>query len=167
MWNQSRIVGPLHIPASRDSAGNVIAWVPGYHLLIDPAAVSEAALPFQASYTESPIVFAGTSPVYLTFADEAEARATIPELWVEEGEEPADIVPQRVTRRQMKLTLNALGKLEQIEGFVATQSAEVQISWNEASEFYRSDAMINAMAPMLEMTSEDLDNLFRAAAQVQ
>ena len=81
--------------------------------------------------------------------------------------EPWDPVPAVVSRRQMKLALNAAGKLDDVEAFVAASNDRaVNISWEDATEFHRCDAMINAMAPLVGFNSEDLDNLFRNAAAI-
>ena len=76
--------------------------------------------------------------------------------------------PDIVSRKQMLIALHVAGKLDAIEGFVNSpgQDRIVQLAWREAKDFYRSDELLNQMAPMLGLTAEDVDELFRSAAQV-
>lgn len=75
-------------------------------------------------------------------------------------------VPQVVTSRQMFHALDQAGLLDDIEAFVATQPRPVQIDWNKSREFQRDNVLLNAMAPLLGLTQEDLDALFIAADAV-
>lgn len=77
-------------------------------------------------------------------------------------------VPQVVTRRQMRMALQGAGLLVAIEAFVASASVHplARIAWQDANDFYRSDAMLNALAPAVGLTPANLDDLFRAAATI-
>jgi len=82
----------------------------------------------------------------------------------------APSVPNSVTPRQLKLALLASGDLDRIEAFVASPAVprDAQISWNNAIEYRRDDMMLNSMAAVLDppMSPEQIDNIFRAAAEL-
>ena len=81
--------------------------------------------------------------------------------------EPIILPPAtRVTPRQLKLVLHTAGLLDGIEQFVATKDKAVQISWEYATEFLRSDPLINQMAPLVGLTAEQVDDLFTQAAAI-
>lgn len=75
-------------------------------------------------------------------------------------------IPEVVSARQMKLALLGAGLLDGIEAFVVTQDRAVQISWEYATEFRRDDPMLVNMAEAFSMTYEQVDDVFRAAAQI-
>lgn len=73
-------------------------------------------------------------------------------------------IPQVVSPRQMKLAMLGAGLLDSVETFVASQDKTVQISWEYATEYVRSDPLLNQMAAAFNMTSDQVDDLFRSAA---
>jgi hypothetical protein len=75
-------------------------------------------------------------------------------------------VPSSVSPRQLKLALLASGQLDQIEAFVASADKSVQISWEYTTEFQRDNPLLNQMAAAFGMTSDQVDTLFRAAANL-
>ncbi|MFD1189761.1 hypothetical protein [Phenylobacterium conjunctum] len=77
---------------------------------------------------------------------------------------PTPILP--VSRMQAKLALNAAGLLEDVEAAVASASREVQIYWTEVSELHRDHSILIEMTDALGWTSEQVDDLFRAAAAI-
>jgi len=81
------------------------------------------------------------------------------------------VVPASVTPRQLRLALLGAGKLAQVTAFVGSGQAPeaAVISWEYATEFLRSDPMLNQLAGALQppMTAEQIDQLFVAAAQIQ
>lgn len=72
-------------------------------------------------------------------------------------------VPETVSPTQMRLALLELDKLELVDGFVASQGAEVEIRWRYATEIRRDNATIAAGAALLDWSSEYIDELFRLA----
>jgi hypothetical protein len=80
-------------------------------------------------------------------------------------------VPLSVTPRQLRLALLGAGKLGQVQAFVGSGAAPeaAVISWEYATEFLRSDPMLNQLAGALQppMTGDQIDQLFVAAAQIQ
>ena len=69
-----------------------------------------------------------------------------------------------VTMRQARLALLSIGKLADVAPAIAAlppeQRAVAEIEWEFASTVERESPLIALMAPALELTSEDLDDLF-------
>lgn len=78
--------------------------------------------------------------------------------------DPVVPVPDTVSPRQLKLALLGAGMLDEIEAFVAQADRAVQISWEYATEFERTDALLNQMAAAFGMTDSLIDELFHVAA---
>lgn len=74
-------------------------------------------------------------------------------------------VPAVVTPLQLRRALRAAGLKAAVEALIAGAGEEVQEAWNFAREIPRNDPLILAAAEQLKMTSEQVDDLFRAAAQ--
>lgn len=76
-------------------------------------------------------------------------------------------VPVAVTARQARLALLGAGKLAMVEGALAqipgVQGEAARIEWEYATDIRRDSPLIGALAPMLSLTSEQVDDLFRAA----
>lgn len=74
-------------------------------------------------------------------------------------------IPQSVTPYQLKRALletnNLLATVEQA---VAGADPVTQLAWSEAVSFQRTDALLLAMAQLLNISSETLDDLFILAA---
>jgi hydroxyethylthiazole kinase-like sugar kinase family protein len=80
-------------------------------------------------------------------------------------------VPQRVTRRQARRALLARGLLDEVESILGNipetfEKRAMQIDWNDATDFERSDPTLIQLATQLGLSSEDLDNLFRLASSI-
>ncbi len=80
--------------------------------------------------------------------------------------EPASPVPDRVTARQFKLHLLADGILDQVEGWIATQSQAVQIAYANSGTFVRDEPMMQAGFAALGFTPEQIDAFFTAASKI-
>jgi hypothetical protein len=80
---------------------------------------------------------------------------------------PPAPVPEAVTARQARLALLGAGKLDHIEAALAAipgpEGRAAQIEWEYALEIRRDSPLIGALAPMLGLTEEQVDDLFRAA----
>ena len=72
-------------------------------------------------------------------------------------------VPDRVTARQFKLQLLADDILDQVEGWIATQSQAVQIAYANSGTFVRDEPMMQAGFAALGFTPEQVDAFFTAA----
>ncbi len=78
----------------------------------------------------------------------------------------SSIVPQIVTPRQLRKALNAAGLRATVEAAVAAAPQDVRDEWEYALEIRRDYPLMTAMAAQLGMTDAQLDDLFRAAAQL-
>lgn len=83
------------------------------------------------------------------------------------------LVPDYVTRRQFKLVLLQLGKLNDVLNFIentlpglvsASEYSVIKIFWEESLHFERNNVYLNQLAPALGLSQEDLDNLFILAS---
>lgn len=92
-------------------------------------------------------------------------------LQVVEVEDAPVVIPASVTPRQLRLALLSAGRLAQVQAFVDSGYApqEAVISWEYATEFLRSDPMLNQLAGALTppMGGEEIDQLFLAASQIR
>ncbi len=72
----------------------------------------------------------------------------------------------RVSRRQFKLALDAIGKLELVEAAMNVAPRAVQIHWAESIEHHRTHPLIASFAGQLGFTDAEVDALFEAAAAI-
>ena len=77
---------------------------------------------------------------------------------------PAVEVPASVSMRQARLALLAAGLLGQVEQAMQSASAADQIEWEYATEVRRDSPLVASMTAALGWSSEQVDNLFGAAA---
>lgn len=75
------------------------------------------------------------------------------------------VAPSVVSKLQAQLELNAAGLLDQVEVIMATKPREVQIYWAAVSDIHRDHPVVAELGADLELTSEQLDQLFIGAAQ--
>lgn len=88
------------------------------------------------------------------------------------AEELAELAEQRrlagmpgpVTRRQAKLALLAVGKLDEAEDALAAAGKAAQIEWADALTFERDNALIAAIGSAIGLDEAGIDEMFRAAA---
>jgi hypothetical protein len=71
------------------------------------------------------------------------------------------------SRFQARAALHNAGLLAQVNAFIADADPLVQIAWADAVEFRRNSPTIKAMAEGLELTDAQVDDLFRAAMQIE
>jgi len=72
-----------------------------------------------------------------------------------------------ITPLQAKMALLGAGLLDTIETMIASADRATQLAWSEAVSFNRSSAVLNGMAIALGMTTEQLDELFLIASQIE
>ena len=72
-------------------------------------------------------------------------------------------VPQRVTPRQIRLALNNAGLRETVENSVANSDQNTKDWWEYALDIERNNPLIISMAATLNITEQQLDNLFVSA----
>ena len=77
-------------------------------------------------------------------------------------------VPSSITPRQCRLILAQQGMLATVETIIAGMDEATRITWEYALEFRRDDPLLNGLAahPDLNLTSEQIDQFFIAAAQL-
>lgn len=69
-----------------------------------------------------------------------------------------------VSPRQARLALLSAGLLEQAEAAIRSGSKADQISWDYATEFRRDDPLLVSIGSALNLTSDQIDVLFKYAA---
>lgn len=72
----------------------------------------------------------------------------------------------RATRFQARAALHQAGLLSAAEAAVAEAGAMAQIAWADAAEWRRDSPTIAAIATALQLTDQQVDDLFDAAAQI-
>lgn len=77
--------------------------------------------------------------------------------------EPPKPIPS-VTPRQIRLALTQLGLRAAVETAVTAASQDVLDTWHYATEFDRNNPLVASLATQLNVTSEQLDGLWRLAA---
>jgi hypothetical protein len=93
------------------------------------------------------------------FASEYEGQGFFP------VPDPPSVVTE-VSRLQARLALNAAGLLASAEAAVAAADMATQIYWADASVFHRDHPLIAAIAGVLGLSDEQVDDLFAAAAAI-
>lgn len=78
--------------------------------------------------------------------------------------DPEPVIPQAVTRRQGRLALLEVGKLDDVEAAVESSGMAAQIEY-EADTWERSNAFLQAMWSQLGGTESELDALFILASE--
>lgn len=77
-------------------------------------------------------------------------------------------VPAFVTMRQARLALHAAGLLTQVQAVIDAQEdppkTAMQIEWDYSSDVYRDKEFVVTLGAALGLTSDELDELFIAAA---
>jgi hypothetical protein len=90
------------------------------------------------------------------------------EAWLAAGGVPdpfvAPPVELSVTPRQARLALLQAGLLDQVQAAVDAAGGATKITWEYALEIKRTDPMITAIGSALNLTPEQIDNLFQLAA---
>lgn len=81
----------------------------------------------------------------------------------------APVVPASVSRFQARAALAQAGLLSTVDTYMSGLPADniQRLAWQDATEFYRSSATVAAMASMLGLTDEQVDDLFVTAATIQ
>lgn len=81
---------------------------------------------------------------------------------------PEAPVPRGVTMRQARLALLQIGRLADVNaaiaGMLGPEGEAARIEWEYSQEVQRNKALVLALAPALNLTSEQLDQLFVTAA---
>lgn len=89
--------------------------------------------------------------------------------WLAAGNtpEPADTapieIPATVTMRQARLALLQTGRLAAVNAAVSSADDATKITWEFSSEVHRDHPFVAALAAVLNLTAQDLDDLFSLA----
>jgi len=77
--------------------------------------------------------------------------------------DPITQVPNKVSMRQARLALHNAGLLSAADAFVQSLGGAAQIEWEYAQEIRRDHALVAALQAELQLTDEQIDQLFIAA----
>lgn len=82
--------------------------------------------------------------------------------------ESAAFVPPIVSPYQARVALLQANLLSTVEAFMNSGSApaEAKIAWEYATQFERHSPFIESLGPLLNLTEQQIDDLFRTASQV-
>lgn len=74
----------------------------------------------------------------------------------------------KISRFQARATLLQAGLLDEVEAHMALPDTDqfTKLAWSDAIEFRRQSPLVEAMKPILNLTDEQLDDLFRFAATI-
>jgi hypothetical protein len=84
--------------------------------------------------------------------------------WLAGEYQPVNPVPTSVLPGQIRKALTAAGLRTAVEAAVAAAPQDVRDDWEYSLAVHRANPLLNQMATQLGMTSEQVDDLFRAAA---
>lgn len=73
-------------------------------------------------------------------------------------------VPQTISMRQCRLQLLADGNLDEVDIAIASMGEAAVIEWQYATEVLRDNALVAAIAELLQMNDAEVDEFFRQAA---
>jgi len=79
---------------------------------------------------------------------------------------PEPPIPSTVSMYQARIALHQAGLLATVQAGISQMSEEAQIKWEFAPTVKRNDALTVALATALNLTEEDLDNLFTTANSI-
>lgn len=82
------------------------------------------------------------------------------------AEAPVVHVPQRVTPLQLRAAINAAGLRTAVDAALAAAPIGARDAWEVATEARRDDPTLNQLATALGLTSEQVDAVFLAAANL-
>jgi hypothetical protein len=80
---------------------------------------------------------------------------------------PKVIVPQTVSRFQARAALLGAGLLEQVETMMESADPLAKLAWQEGQEVRRNSPLVRSMAQALQLSDEQLDDLFIQAAMIE
>lgn len=78
-------------------------------------------------------------------------------------------IPQEVTRFQARAALYQSGLLETVEAEIAKPETDMmlKLAWQDALSFKRNSSFVVGMAAILELSEEQLDQLFITASGIE
>lgn len=79
---------------------------------------------------------------------------------------PPAPVPAAVTPLQARLALSAAGLLARVDQAATAAGGDVLLAWQYSSTVERGSPFVVSLAEALELTDEQVDDLFRSAATI-
>jgi hypothetical protein len=89
--------------------------------------------------------------------------------WVVRHPDPGSLpapVPPAISPRQARLALLNIGKLSEVDAAVANSTEANKITWEYAVQILRDDPLVSFFGSELGFTSDQIDDLFRAAGSL-
>ncbi len=80
---------------------------------------------------------------------------------------PPPLVPTEVTNFQARAALMRSHKFEAINAALQAMGGEAWAAWEYANMVTRNGALVNALGDQIGLPASELDDLFRAAAQIE
>lgn len=77
---------------------------------------------------------------------------------------PAKQVPQAVTMRQARTALSRSGLLAEVNAAVSAADEETRIAWEFSTEVQRDFPLVSTLAAALNLSEQQLDDIFTLAA---
>lgn len=162
---------PVNILALKDANGR--DWFdlaeeykfPWYIAIADDGIIYSMEDDYQSSQIEGTIVGITSTYGYTN----GENGTVYGMMWDGQAIVPPPVVvtvPNSVSRFQARAALYNAGLLSAVEDAIGGADELVKMAWADAQEFRRNSPTILAMAAMLELTAEQVDDLFIAAAQI-
>jgi hypothetical protein len=92
--------------------------------------------------------------------------------WVYTPPDPAEAIATEraamvVSRFQARAALLNAGLLDSVETALANADPFAKLAWADATEFRRNSPTIATLQSTIGLTDEQIDNLFRTAAQIE
>lgn len=84
--------------------------------------------------------------------------------WVVRTEPQPIQIPQSVSARQARLALLQANLLSTVTASVTSMPEEVQITWEYATEWYRTDPLVISIGSSLGLSNTQMDELFLTAS---
>ena len=75
--------------------------------------------------------------------------------------------PEQVANWKLSAVLDALGYTDEIKQMISEYSPIVQKAWNDAPTIRRASPMIIEFADRLDLSDDEVDDLFTEAAKIQ
>ena len=136
------------------------------YAIIENGIVANIALADAAFADEMGWVEAPEAAIGMTWDGAAFGPAPTPTP--EEIAAEAARVPESVTPYQMQIALFNVGRYQDVDDYVNGPEAPLaaKIAWRTAKEYYRNSPFIDLAKTALDMSDEQIDDLFRLAKTV-
>lgn len=110
-------------------------------------------------------------PIYVGGTLDRETGEVVGGEWVSTGVPPPPEVPSEVTMRQAKLALLRAGYLTTVNQAIAAmpgvEGEAARIEWEYSSVMQRNKPFVEGIGSAVGLTSDQIDQLFMAAARIE